>query len=145
MLLLDRLLHADAETATAQVTIAPDALFLQDAGMPAWVGIEYMAQTVAAWAGWQAIQAQQPVKIGFLLGTRKYQAHCNHFVAGSVLHVKVRSELVGENGLGMFDCQILTSDQEVTLAQARISVYEPEDGSAYIRALEKHEVSERDE
>ena len=46
MLLLDRLLHADAETATAQLTVAPDALFLQDAGMPAWVGIEYMAQTV---------------------------------------------------------------------------------------------------
>ena len=70
MLLLDRLLQADAESAVAQVTVPRDGLFLQDAGMPAWVGVEYMAQAVAAWAGWQAVQAQQPVKLGFLQGTR---------------------------------------------------------------------------
>lgn len=145
MLLLDRLLQADAEAAVAQVTVPHDGLFLQDAGMPAWVGVEYMAQTVAAWAGWRAVQAQQPVKLGFLLGTRKYQAHCSHFAAGAVLHVQVRCELMGENGLGMFDCQIHAPGQEPALAQARISVYEPEDGSAYIHALEKQGVSDKDE
>ena len=145
MLLLDHLLQADAESAVAQVTVPRDGLFLQDAGMPAWVGVEYMAQAVAAWAGWQAVQAQQPVKLGFLLGTRKYQAHCSHFAPGMVLEVQVRSELIGENGLGMFECQIRQQDNEQVLAQARISVYEPEDGSAYIRALEKQEVSEQHE
>ncbi|MBV8249500.1 MAG: hotdog family protein [Comamonas sp.] len=140
MLLLDRLLQADSESAQAQVTVPRDGLFLQDAGMPAWVGLEYMAQTVAAWAGWQAVQAQQPVKLGFLLGTRKYQAHCSRFAPGAVLRVAVRSELVGDNGLGMFACEIVQDGpdgQHCVLAQARISVYEPEDGSAYIHALEK--------
>jgi len=151
MLLLERLLHADAEGAEAQVTVPRDGLFVQDAGMPAWVGMEYMAQTVAAWAGWQALQAQRAVKLGFLLGTRKYQAACGHFAPGAVLLVRVRSELVGENGLGMFACEIVQGGpegdrgQECVLAQARISVYEPEDGSAYIRALEKQGVSEQDE
>lgn len=142
MLLLDCLLQADAESAVALVTVPRDGLFLQDAGMPTWVGVEYMAQAVAAWAGWQTVQAQQPVKLGFLLGTRKYQAYCSHFAPGMVLRVQVRSELIGENGLGMFECQIRQEGGEQVLAQARISVYEPEDGGAYIRALEKQEVSE---
>lgn len=148
MLLLDRLLHADGEGAVAEVTVPRDGLFVQDAGMPAWVGLEYMAQTVAAWAGWQALQAQQSVKLGFLLGTRKYQADCSHFAPGAVLHVRVQSELVGDNGLGMFACEIVQTGaggQDSVLAQARISVYEPEDGSAYIHALEKQGVSEQHE
>lgn len=143
MLLLDRLLQADAESAVAQVTVPRDGLFLQDAGMPAWVGVEYMAQTVAAWAGWRALQRQQTVKLGFLLGTRKFQAHCSHFAPDMLLEVLVRSELVGENGLGMFDCQIRRQGCELVLAQARISVYEPDDGSAYIHALDKHTVIEQ--
>ena len=137
MLLLDRLLQAYGEIAVAQVIVPRDGLFLQDAGMPAWVGLEYMAQTVAAWAGWQATQAQQPVKLGFLLGSRKYEAHCSHFVPGAVLHVHVRNELVSDNGLGMFDCQIKLAGEDTVLAAARVSVYEPADGSAYIQALEK--------
>lgn len=134
MLLLDKLLHADAETAVAEVTVPRDGLFLQDEGMPAWVGLEYMAQTVAAWAGWQAIQSGQWVKLGFLLGTRKFDAQCAFFAPDSVLRVLVRSELVGGNGLGMFDCQIQDAKAAV-LAQARVSVYAPDDGSAYIQSL----------
>ena len=53
MLLIDRLVSADAEGAVAEVIVPRDGLFLQDAGMPSWVGLEYMAQTVAAWAGWR--------------------------------------------------------------------------------------------
>ena len=118
MLLLERLLHADAETAVAQVTVPRDGLFLQDEGMPAWVGLEYMAQTVAAWAGWQAVQAGQPVKLGFLLGTRKFDAQCAFFALGAVLHIHVRSELVGDNGLGMFDCQIQDASAAVLAIMA---------------------------
>ncbi|NMM80847.1 hypothetical protein B2J86_07865 [Acidovorax sp. SRB_14] len=135
MLLLDRLLDADNESAVAEVTVPCDGLFLQDAGMPAWVGLEYMAQTVAAWAGWQAVQKSEPVKLGFLLGTRKYNATQAFFAPGTCLRVSVHCELVADNGLGMFDCHIHHQEQE--LAVARISVYEPEDGSAYIHALEK--------
>ena len=135
MLLLDRLLEADSESAVAEVVVPCDGLFLQDAGMPAWVGLEYMAQTVAAWAGWQALQKKQTVKLGFLLGTRKYNATQAFFAPGTRLRVIVHCELVADNGLGMFDCRIHHGEQE--LAVARISVYEPEDGSAYIHALEK--------
>ena len=131
MLLLDRLLAADDDSAVAEVTVPRDGLFLHDAGMPSWVGIEYMAQTVAAWAGWRARQKGEAVQIGFLLGSRRYETAQAFFTPGTRLRVSVHCELMGVNGLGMFDCRIHTADEK-ELATARISVFEPDNGSAYI-------------
>lgn len=131
MLLLNRLLSADAESAVAAVMVPHDGLFLQDAGMPSWVGIEYMAQTVAAWAGWRALQKGQAVQLGFLLGSRRYESVQAFFAPGTHLQVSVRCELRGGNGLGMFECRITGSDGGA-LASARISVFEPEDGGAFM-------------
>lgn len=131
MLLLDRLLSADSDSAVAEVTVPRGGLFQHDAGMPSWVGIEYMAQTVAAWSGWNARHKGQAVKIGFLLGSRKYEAAQAFFAPGTRLVVSVHCDLMGDNGLGMFDCRIHTEDEK-ELASARISVFEPEDGKAYI-------------
>lgn len=131
MLLLDRLIAADEESAVAEVTVPLGGLFLHEAGMPSWVGIEYMAQTVAAWAGWRALQKGRAVQIGFLLGSRRYETAQAFFAPGTRLTVSVRCELLGDNGLGMFDCRI-EADGEKELATARISVFEPGDGNAYI-------------
>jgi len=131
MLLLDRLLVADDESAVAEVMVPRDGLFLHDAGMPSWVGIEYMAQAVAAWAGWRALQKDKPVQIGFLLGSRRYEATQPFFAPGTLLTISVRCELLGDNGLGMFDCRI-QADGEKQLATARISVFEPVEGNTYI-------------
>lgn len=137
MLLLDRLLEAGEEHAVAQVRVARDGLFVQPQGVPAWVAIEYMAQTVAAWAGWRAAQKGEAVKIGFLLGSRKLEALQPFFALGAVLRVEVQCELMGSNGLGMFSCQVLDNGQ--LAARARVSVFEPGDGTAYLRALESEE------
>ncbi|TMS59797.1 hypothetical protein MW7_000690 [Imbroritus primus] len=161
MLLLDRLLEASAEHAVAEVRVRHDGLFVQNGAVPAWVGIEYMAQTVAAWAGWQAAQRNAPARIGFLLGSRKFEALQPTFAAGSLLRVRVQCELVGSNGLGMFDCQLLASESSTgstgnehgacdescendgnyatVVARARISVYEPDDGAAYIQGIDAGE------
>lgn len=134
MQLLDRLLAAGPEFAIAQVRVPRDSLFHQVQGVPGWVAIEYMAQTVAAWAGWNALQRQQSVKLGFLLGSRKFVALQPFIAPGSVLQVHVSCELMGDNGLGMFDCQVL--DGEQVLATAKVSVFEPTDGRAYLSALD---------
>ncbi|PJI98640.1 putative hotdog family 3-hydroxylacyl-ACP dehydratase [Acidovorax sp. 69] len=131
MLLLDRLLAADEDRAVAEVTVPRDGLFLHDAGMPSWVGMEYMAQTVAAWAGWNALRKGRAVQIGFLLGSRRFEAAQAFFAAGTRLTVRVQCELMGDNGLGMFDCRI-EADGGRELATARISVFEPSDGNTYI-------------
>lgn len=124
MRLLDRVLAVDDEHAVAEVDVPVDGLFVHDGAVGAWVGIEYMAQTVAAWAGARARRAGGGPRIGYLLGCRRYEAQCARFAAGTTLRIEVRSELIGSNGLGQFDCRITTA-QGMLAAHARLSVFEP--------------------
>ena len=103
-------------------------------GGPAWVGVEYVAGAIAAWAGGGAGHAGRAPSIGFLLGTRRYTAHQPFFAAGSCLRVEANCELLGENGLGMFACRILAGDIE--MAVANVSVFEPTDAMAYLETGE---------
>lgn len=124
MSLLDRLVSVDDDAAVAEVTVGPVSLFARAEGIPAWVGIEYMAQTVAAWAGARARRAGGEPAIGFLLGTRRYSACTPWFASGQTLRVSARCELIGDNGLGQFACHIHDAAGTL-LAEAMVSVFEP--------------------
>ncbi len=129
MRLIDRLLAADEEQAVAEVDVPADGLFVSDGQVGAWVGIEYMAQTIAAWSGARARRRGAAPKAGFLLGSRRYQSHRAAFHVGCTLRIEVRCELIGANGLGQFDCRIKTVQGE-TVATAMVSVFEPTSGGA---------------
>ena len=133
MLLLDRVVNADADKLCAEVAIADDSLFQTGTGVGAWVGIEYMAQAIAAWAGYHAQQRGEAVKIGFLLGSRRYDANVPYFATGSTLHVEVQKLLQADNGLGSFACSIKDADSQQQLAQATISVFQPHDASEFLQ------------
>jgi 3-oxoacyl-[acyl-carrier-protein] synthase I len=123
MVLLDRVLSFEASTLVAEVTIGPDSMFCGAAGVPAWVGLEYMAQAVAAHAGVEArLRGVAPV-IGYLLGTRSYTCDVDIFAVGETLTVHVEA-LFTEMSLGAFSCRI---DTGATLARATINVYQPAD------------------
>lgn len=126
MRLLNRIIEADDAHAVAEVDVPLDGLFVQDARVPAWIGIEYMAQTVAAWAGCRAADRGQAPRVGYLLGSRRYSATCESFAGGSTLRIEARCELIGDNGLGQFACSIQGTDGAV-LATAMVSVFEPPD------------------
>lgn len=132
MLLVDQLLEASEEHAVAQLRVPRDSPFVENGVLPSWVTVEYMAQTIAAWAGYQAVQKNEPVKIGFLLGTRRFESTQSSVPAGAELRVHARCELQAGNGLGMFSCAVHT--QDMLVAQAQLSVYEPEDGVAFVQA-----------
>ncbi len=123
MVLLDEILDCNENSLTASLLITEETLFLDNMGrVPAWVGIEYMAQAVAAWAGTHAKIAGRPVQLGYLLGTRKYIAHVDNFLLGSRLTVTVKM-IYRDNELGVFDCAIATDN---LLVEASINVYQPE-------------------
>ncbi len=128
--LLDRVVFHDRDCLHAEVRVPMDSPFGDSEGVPAWLGIEYMAQAIAAWAGMRARQRGAEPSIGFLLGSRRYGCSTPLFAAGHVLRIEVRCELLGENGLGMFACRIVDGDEEV--ATANVSVYEPADAFAYL-------------
>lgn len=126
MRLLDRVLEVDEDRVVAEVDVPFDGLFVRDGAVPSWVGIEYMAQAVAAWAGARVRQQGGVPHAGLLLGTRRYAAHCDGFASGACLRVEAQCELIGANGLGQFDCRITLDGNE--LAISRISVLDPPDG-----------------
>ncbi len=130
MRLIDRLLDWDDASVAVEVTVPAEGPFHEAGGVPAWVGIEYMAQAIAAWAGCQSRSRGEEPKIGFLLGSRRYSVENGHFPVGGVLRVEAQCELFGDNGLGMFACRILQGER--VLASANVSVYQPADALAYL-------------
>src|SRR4051812_32489913 len=107
MVLLDRLVSADAERLCAEVAVKAGGLFCDQAGVGAWVGIEYMAQAIGAYAGYLARARGEPIKLGLLLGTRRYDCKRPLFPVGSILRVSAKRAWQGENGLAGFDCEIV--------------------------------------
>lgn len=131
MRLIDELLQADDTMCVARATVRATQLFVDEAGMPGWVGIEYMAQTIAAWAGVRERAAGRAPGIGFLLGSRRYSCDVAAFPAGSELTISVQAELTGDNGLGMFACTLALDGREV--ARANVSVFQPADAQAFLQ------------
>jgi predicted hotdog family 3-hydroxylacyl-ACP dehydratase len=130
MLLLDRVLTADADSLCAEVTIRPDSLFCTKDGVGAWIGIEYMAQAIAAHAGHLARLPGEPVTIGFLLGSRRYDCTRPAFAVGSVLRIHAHCVLLADNGLGSYECRI-EQDNE-TVANAIVSVFQPANAEEFL-------------
>ncbi|HET7392366.1 MAG TPA: hotdog family protein [Candidatus Binatia bacterium] len=131
MVLLDRVIAVDEESLCAEVRIRFDSLFCSESGVGAWVGLEYMAQTIAAFAGYTAFLRGEAVKPGFLLGVRRYECTVPMFTLGSVLKVHVRRVLQNENGLGSFHCSIEHGQEEV--AAATLTVFQPTDAADFIK------------
>lgn len=132
MLWIDRVVHYDADGVVAEATVHAHHLLADesDPGLPAWLGIEYMAQGIAAWAGGRALSRGEPVKPGFLLGTRRYHCHQPWLPFGLRMRIECHRELMGDNGLGMFACRLLDGERE--LASANVSVFEPPDPDTYL-------------
>lgn len=130
MILLDEVLRFGAEDVEARLTVRPGGLFnLADGSLPAWVGVELMAQTVAAFAGCQARQAGAPVQLGFLLGTRSFTCNVEHFPAGCELHISALCSLQDDNGMGVFECHIRGPNIH---AEARLNVFCPPQIGSYL-------------
>ncbi|MCE3602329.1 hotdog family protein [Massilia sp. P8910] len=137
MVFLDRVLTAGTSTLCAEVTISQHSVFFDatgaEAGVGSWVGIEYMAQAIAAQAGFLARLRGDAVRVGFLLGARRYQTTVPLFALGSVLHVHVQHVLQGENGLGAFDCRIDDGASGANLANATITVFQPDNVNEFLQ------------
>jgi len=126
MLLLDRVIEASRLYAVAETTITQYSKFYcAGRGVPAWVGIEYMAQAVAVIGGVQALEDSDPVPMGYLLGTRNYRCAVPWFDDGCVLRVRCDEEIVDGNGLGAYNCQIATGSFDINdvVAHSRLTVY----------------------
>ena len=128
MLLLDRVLSYDGERVVCETVLGPDSPFAEQGEVPAVVGIEYMAQTIAAGAGLSARdKGDQAGRTGFLLGCRNLSIAVDSFQIGDRLTVEARRTW-GENQIGSFACKVQRGDE--VLVEGALTVYQgplPED------------------
>jgi len=130
MILIDQVESFDEEQIRTRLTVRPGGLFnREDGSLPAWVGIELMAQSVAAYAGCRAREQGKPVELGFLLGTRKFECNVEHFPAGTELQVHALRSLEDENGMGVFECHL---NGPGIHALARLNVFRPPQAASYL-------------
>ena len=123
MLLINKILSLSDKTSSAEVIIDDQTPFYEtNLGVPAAIGIELMGQTAALIAGHQALQNPKDAKLGFLLGTRKYQSSVAYFKENSMLEVKcIEGAMVGET-LASFNCEIRYKNSPEIIASASLSV-----------------------
>lgn len=121
MIWLDRVVDFDENVLIAELVVRDDGLLGHHAFVPAWIGIEYMAQAIAAYSGIQDKLAGQAIRPGYLLGTRRYSSNIGGFAVGTRLTVQVK-KIAQDEQLGIFDCRILGERIEIS---ARLNVYNP--------------------
>jgi predicted hotdog family 3-hydroxylacyl-ACP dehydratase len=124
MLFLDEAVQYDDNSLTAAVAVKNLQAFLSGGVLPSYFGIELMAQTCGAYVGAHAMAQKQPVKIGYLLGTRHYETRVAAFQPDERL-MMTATVVFREDNMGVFDCRIESNGDCV--ATARLNVYEPQD------------------
>ncbi len=143
MLLLKSVLRWDDRGLEALVDPRDSFLFMDANGrIPSWVGIEYMAQAIGAFAGIESLQAGNPVCLGFLLGTRRYCADVTHFDPSQELRVSVSELLRDESNLVLFKCELYAGEQ--LLANAEIKAIQPKDVDAIMEQFAQMNAEERE-
>ena len=129
-LLLDRIETHETEMTCCVVEIdASTWLRRADGTVPAWIGIEYMAQCIAAHEGCVARETGRKLEPGFLVRARRVRFHHHELRAGERLAVRVR-RLRGRPALGAmaYACEIragarpeapLVAEAQLTVALGR--------------------------
>lgn len=131
MLLIDAVNAFDNETLVASATVHAGAWYADaDGAMPAWIGIELMAQAIAAHVALLAMRGGGRARPGVLLGSRSYKALQPTFSGGARLIVHVVELLRSEEGHGAYECTIHHDD--VCCAEAVIKVFQPADFQSFI-------------
>ena len=128
---LDRIAGYGDNWLEADTTIRADDPLANELGVGAWAGIEYMAQAIGAYAGLRARMRGEPVQLGFLVGTRRYDSRWSLFPTGTRLRIRVAHDYSADNGLAVFSCRISCEEEEV--ATAMLSVFQPSDPKVFLQ------------
>lgn len=119
---------AHSANATECEANADDIALLRDAHgrAPGYAALELAAQCVSAHARLAATGAQSgPPRIGFLLGTRRFELRVPHLLPGQRMRVRVTRLWGADVGPVSFDAAIRDGESGTLLASGRISCFTP--------------------
>lgn len=123
MAFIDELLDCDATAARCRAVIRADNPFLVGERLPGWVLLEYIAQSVAVFAGYRRRADGEAHRHGLLLGCRSMQLPGPDPRVKDVVDLRVE-EVVRLDGFGNF--RGAATCDGVLLAEGVLSVLETE-------------------
>lgn len=128
MVLLEEILHYDAQSLCARTHIRPNNILLSEeqSQLPSYLALEIMAQAVAAWAGIQALNQGEKVRLGFLLGSRKLSITQAAIDIDTPLIIYIKLSLQDETGMGIFEASLEYEKRHPALImQGKLNVFSP--------------------
>jgi len=132
MSLLDQVIDITDNGLKAVVQVTDKSMFVEPQGVSSIIGIEYMAQAIAAYSGSQERLKNEKPKLGFLLGARNYSASVGYFPLGTRLIVEVQLEMKADNGLNVFYGTLRSDTIE---ASARLNVFQPDNAEVFLKGM----------
>jgi predicted hotdog family 3-hydroxylacyl-ACP dehydratase len=130
MVLIDHVLETGNEHIVVELTVRDDGLFSSpEQTVPAWIGLEYMAQIIAAFSGFHKMRRGEAIQLGFLLGTRYYESSVDHFACGTLLRVRAEKIIDAANDMSVFDC---TLEGDNIFASSKLNVLLPQDSKKFL-------------
>jgi predicted hotdog family 3-hydroxylacyl-ACP dehydratase len=122
MRLLERVEAHDGKFTACRADPSASALFRTASGaIPAWVGIEYMAQCAATHGGLLARARGEPPRPGLFVGSRRLVFRCESFAPEVPLVVTSRLA-AGRVDTLAFDCTVEDPAGGAPLAEGRLNV-----------------------
>ena len=125
--LTDVLEHTETGT-VCSVEVGAGPFIEPDGRVGAWIGIEYMAQCIAAHGILTALDSDEPPRIGMLLGSRRIRLHSGHFETGQRLIVRAKPTWGQRSGLVAFECSLECATTGALLAEGRLNCFLAEQG-----------------
>jgi predicted hotdog family 3-hydroxylacyl-ACP dehydratase len=135
MILIDRVCSYDVENQSivAEFDVRGGSMFFDAAlrGVPPWVGVEYMAQAMAALNGILGLEKRgEEPKMGFVLGTKKYSNMIDRYSEGETYTVEAQVFFFDES-IGISKCEI-RGPKGAICATAEIRAFVPENVEAFL-------------
>ncbi len=127
MVLLSAICEHRFDTTACIVDVSTQEMFRDSTGdVGAWVGIEYMAQCIAAHAGLSARAIGDQPRPGFLAGTRRLNLYVDRYRSDQSLLVSATQVWGQSTGMVAFDCRIRDLETETLLAEAQVICFLPD-------------------
>ena len=128
MIFIDEVIEYDLDkfSLSSAVLIKDDSMFFDKKldGVPAWAGLEYIAQTIGALAGiYHRENGNHEPRLGFIIGARKYENTVEYYKNKETYYIFVERQFY-DSKLGNFT-GIIKDAGGNQCAATEITVYTP--------------------
>lgn len=112
-ILIDRVLTFNDQVIRCETTVKENGRYTKNGRVSAIVCLEWMAQTVGAFAGLKRKLLHQDIQNGFLLSCRSFELEVSQLAINDVFEIQADALRYGKNALGSFSCAVFRNNERI--------------------------------